>query len=133
MSCGLPALVAFKREGHMHFVATEYRVLVSFAALLALQACPAIAQQTIQTGSTTETYAGKSMLPLPTGEAAPALPGADDTIFGINKQLQRDIVDRAYPLMSVKWPFNRIFVCWEENDPRFENERKQVRQAIHDS
>jgi hypothetical protein len=73
------------------------------------------------------------MLPLPSGGAASALPGGGDTIFGINKQFQKDIVDRAYPLMSVKWPFNRIFVCWEENDPRFENERKWVREAIHNT
>jgi Astacin (Peptidase family M12A) len=73
------------------------------------------------------------MLPENTKAEAPSLPGGEETIFGINKKLQNDIVDRAYPLMAVKWPFNRIFVCWEETDAQFAKERKLVRKAIHDT
>jgi hypothetical protein len=115
--------------------------LLSLGALLALQTSSTRAQQTaatpasqtIRTGATDEIYKGKSMLPLATGEEAPPILGGDNLIFGINRQLQRDIIDRAYPLMAVKWPFNRIFVCWEEKDPKFENERKLVRKAIHNT
>ena len=63
-------------------------------------------------------------------------PGSSDDdrlVFGINKKLQKDIVDRAFPRMAVKWPFNRVFVCWEENDPGFERQRRLVRKAVRES
>lgn len=65
--------------------------------------------------------------------ATPPLGDDERQIFGINKKLQKDIVDRAFPNMAVKWPFNRVFVCWEENDPQFEPQRRLVRKAILDS
>lgn len=115
------------------------RITRSVAAMLLLagtlvsKSDESVAQQSVTTGATVETYKGKSLLPGATQDEAPALPGGDDVIFGINKQLQHDIVDRAYPLMAVKWPFSRVFVCWEEMDPRFGSERKLVRKAIHDT
>ena len=83
-------------------------------------------------GATVESYRGASLLP---ARPANARAFGDDagSIFGINKQLQKNIVDRAFPLMSAKWPFNRLFVCWEENDPQFEPQRRLVRKAIHDT
>ena len=108
-------------------------LLAGVAGLMLISSNAVIAQQSVRTGLTTDTYTGKSVLPLDHAEEAQQLSGGEDLIFGINKQLQRDIVDRAYPLMAVKWPFNRIFVCWEEEDPKFESERRLVRKAIHDT
>ena len=35
--------------------------------------------------------------------------------------------------MSAKWPFNKIFVCWESLAPEFANQRQTVRRAVSDS
>jgi Astacin (Peptidase family M12A) len=64
---------------------------------------------------------------------AQPLPDGDSLISGINKQFERDIIDHAFPNIGVKWPSHRVFVCWEENDPKYAKERKLVRKAIRDS
>ena len=51
----------------------------------------------------------------------------------LTAEQERNIVDRAYPLMSAKWPFNKVFVCWEEMDEAFIAEREQVRTAVRDT
>ena len=79
--------------------------------------------------------ASKSLMALPTNQAAP-LPGVggdDDVLFGISREKERDITDRAYPLMGAKWPFNKVFVCWEEDDPQYFAQRTLVREAIRDT
>lgn len=78
-------------------------------------------------------YEGKSLLALPPEQAAPIGGFGDDLVYGITRQQESDIVDRAYPLMAAKWPFNTIFVCWEDVDPAFVKERALVRQAIEES
>jgi hypothetical protein len=35
--------------------------------------------------------------------------------------------------MVSKWPFNNVFVCWEEMEPEFSDERTLVREAIRDT
>lgn len=107
---------------------------------LGLQAASeAAAQQTATRGQTVESYAGRSLLAVPkaedgsNGEQAAPMPGGEDLIYGITKKQEKDITDRAYPLMSAKWPFNIVFVCWEENDSKFQHERELVWRAIHDT
>lgn len=78
---------------------------------------------------------GKTLLALPPDEAS-EVPGAgsdEEFIFGITKQMERDITDRAFVLTAAKWPFNKVFVCWEEADPQFFAQRTLVRDAIADT
>ncbi len=72
----------------------------------------------------------------PSGDAAEEPPDANaerNFFAGLTAAQERDIVDRAYPLMAAKWPFNRVFVCWEDMDPAFSAQRGQVRDAVGDT
>ncbi|MCW2308001.1 M12 family metallopeptidase [Rhodobium gokarnense] len=51
----------------------------------------------------------------------------------LTKEQEADIVDRAYPLMAAKWPFNEVNVCWEDLEPEFIHARMIVRNAIRDT
>lgn len=53
--------------------------------------------------------------------------GALDDIIG---RQERDVVDRAFPLLASKWPFNEVYVCWEDPQPAFIAERAIVRDAV---
>jgi hypothetical protein len=35
--------------------------------------------------------------------------------------------------LAAKWPFNKVFVCWEDADPRFFAQRTLVRQAVQET
>ncbi len=65
--------------------------------------------------------------------AAPAVPSLEpsplDGILAISRVEERSITDRAYPLMSAKWPFNAVFVCWESPTPVDEKERHWVQDS----
>jgi len=77
---------------------------------------------------------GKSLLALPPNNVA-EIPGLndDDAIIRLQKKAEENIVDRAYPLMAAKWPFNKVFVCWEELDEAYYNQRTLVREAVKDT
>lgn len=51
----------------------------------------------------------------------------------LTAQQEKNITDRAYPLMSAKWPFNKVFVCWEDMSPEFAPQREIVRSAVRDT
>ena len=59
--------------------------------------------------------------------------GGRDEFLALTQQQESDIVDRAYPLMAAKWPFNKVFVCWEEMDEAFFEARSEVRAAVLES
>lgn len=67
--------------------------------------------------------------------AEPPSASEDDTDFfdTLTAQQERNITDRAYPLMSAKWPFNKVFVCWEQTGPEFASQRDLVRAAVRDT
>ena len=75
----------------------------------------------------------------PQGDATmePSAAAAPDAAEGFFQQLtadqEKDIVDRAYPLMAAKWPFNKVFVCWEDTPEQFIEERETVRTAVRDT
>ena len=71
------------------------------------------------------------------GEAAPPAPGWGNLpahpLYTINKAEEKAITDKAYPLMSAKWPFNVVFVCWENPAISNQTERRWVQESIADT
>ena len=72
-------------------------------------------------------------VPTPT-DAAPLLGPITDPdghmLYAISEAQVRTINNKAYPLMSAKWPFNVVFVCWENPTPGDRDARELVRQAV---
>lgn len=66
--------------------------------------------------------------------AAPALPGdqsaSEHMLYAITAEEISAITNKAYPLMSAKWPFNVVFVCWENPDDDNLSQRTLVREAV---
>lgn len=57
-------------------------------------------------------------------------PGADEHVNELKAHEERVIKDKAFPLMSAKWPYFDITVCWENPRPSHETERQWVRAAV---
>jgi hypothetical protein len=72
-----------------------------------------------------------------TGNEAPPFPGSDNKpdpfLFNLTKAEEKNIVDKAYPLMAAKWPFNIISVCWENPETKNDMERGWVQSAVTDT
>ena len=72
-------------------------------------------------------------LPEPSA-AAPALPGdqsaSEHMLYAITAEEISAITNKAYPLMSAKWPFNVVFVCWENPEEGNLPQRTLVREAV---
>jgi hypothetical protein len=67
----------------------------------------------------------------PPGDQAPAFGAEQETVFSrLKKAEERNIVDKAFPLMEAKWPYNFVPVCWENPAAADENERGWVHQAV---
>lgn len=74
-----------------------------------------------------------SKLALPGNEAAPiggAASSAPGLLLSITKEQEKNISDRAFPLLSAKWPFNIVFVCWENPSEADYRLRGLVRAAV---
>jgi hypothetical protein len=73
----------------------------------------------------------------PTRTEAPTAPGPTavptDLLYAITASEERNITDKAYPLMSAKWPFNVVFVCWENPSNADIRERGIVQRAVAES
>lgn len=61
--------------------------------------------------------------------AVPAETGMEGTARPAAPQ-RSDIIDRAYPLMAARWPFDNIFVCWESSARGHPDQRRLVQEAI---
>lgn len=59
--------------------------------------------------------------------------GSGSIFNQISAEQERDIVERAYPLMAAKWPFNKVFVCWEDTPIEQASQRALVRTAVQDT
>jgi Astacin (Peptidase family M12A) len=72
-----------------------------------------------------------SQLALP-GNEAPSFVADDNSnlLLNITKEQQKYISDRAFLLMAAKWPFNIMFVCWEDADPQQFALRTLVKDAV---
>jgi hypothetical protein len=105
--------------------------LVSFlAVVLAVGLSGASESEILKTLGSSNSKEG-SQLALP-GNEAPVLGATDDSnlLLNITKEQQRDISDRAFPLMAAKWPFNIMFVCWENSEPEQFALRTLVKDAV---
>ena len=119
------------------------KIRMSFAQLITavVLAGPSAAQETVAVDAVRahqDQAATKVALPdAPTGEAAAEPPGGSaggtDFFDTLTAAQEADIVDKAYPLMAAKWPFNKVFVCWEETDAQWADERDLVRNAVRNT
>ena len=74
-----------------------------------------------------------SKLALPGNETAPiggAAGGSSNLLLAITKEQEKNISDRAFPLMAAKWPFNVVFVCWENSGESDHQLRSLVRASV---
>jgi hypothetical protein len=53
-----------------------------------------------------------------------------DLLYAITASETRAITDKAFPLMNAKWPFNVVFVCWENPSNTDIRERRIVQRAV---
>lgn len=79
-----------------------------------------------------------SKLALPKrGNAAPPAPGSRGSsshfLISLTKAEESAITDKAYPLSGAKWPFNVVFVCWENPSESNLADRSLVRKSIEDT
>ena len=110
--------------------------LILTASLAWFCAAPAVASEdeilkAIDAGEVNPELKGLTSSP-GQGNAAPAVP-SPDLLFGISEAVEKTITNRAYPLMTAKWPFNTVFVCWEDFSQSDSDYRKLVRDAIADT
>ncbi|WFU50703.1 M12 family metallopeptidase [Sinorhizobium terangae] len=112
---------------------------IAMVAVFTLFSTWAVAQEGAAIKAAIENEASNGvMLALPTtaGDAAPAIPGgatSQSFYANLTTQQEKNITDKAYPLMASKWPFNEVWVCWEELQPDFSAQRQLVREAVRDT
>jgi Astacin (Peptidase family M12A) len=70
-----------------------------------------------------------SKLALP-GNQVLALGDGDSLLLNITKAQEKSISERAFPKMAAKWPFNLVFVCWENPTPADYDLRMLVKDAV---
>lgn len=78
----------------------------------------------------------KVAVPKASEAAAPILgsgPSSEHMLIAITSGEVKAITDKAYPLMAAKWPFNVVFVCWENATPDDLEQRRWVREAVANS
>jgi Dual-action HEIGH metallo-peptidase len=51
-------------------------------------------------------------------------------LYQLTKEQEKAIADKAFPLLLAKWPFNVVFVCWENPTPGDESERGWVKDSV---
>ena len=66
--------------------------------------------------------------------AAALLPGdsssSEQLLHSITAAQVNAITNKAYPLMAAKWPFNTVFVCWENGTENDAPQRQLVKDSI---
>lgn len=55
------------------------------------------------------------------------------SLLSITKKDEENISNRAFPLMTAKWPFNIAFVCWENPSDGDYEKREIVRRAVNET
>lgn len=67
---------------------------------------------------------------VPEPDNAPELDDNQSFLDRLTDEQERDITDRAFPLEAAIWDFTEIFVCWEDMDAAFADQRKMVQDAV---
>ncbi len=63
-------------------------------------------------------------------ESTPAPVDNRNFIGRLTDEQEKNITDRAFPLDTAIWEFTEIFVCWEDMDDAFADQREMVRNAV---
>jgi hypothetical protein len=132
----LNALPISDIEGGCYMSCKHPFILIFVLSLAAFGPCTALADAILDAiDAGTVAIETEIAVPAPSEEAAE--PGADNAspsfIYQVSRQEEDAITNKAYPLMSAKWPFNSTFVCWENPTPADEAMRNLVRQAVADT
>ncbi|WP_287203203.1 M57 family metalloprotease [Mesorhizobium sp.] len=91
-------------------------------------------QETLDAIRKQSVTSGSQIIVPEASDAAPEPGNASvNTLFNITAKEQAIIVDRLFPLAAAKWPFNVVFVCWENATPENLEGREWVRDAVVDS
>ena len=94
-------------------------------------------EDAILNGLSVGTLKTETEVVIPSQNESPPAPGSSSqsTNFLINlkREEEKTIVDKAFPLMIAKWPFNIVSVCWENPTGADEPERQWVQQAVERS
>ncbi|WP_438749168.1 matrixin family metalloprotease [Pararhizobium sp. O133] len=98
----------------------------------------AYAQESIATKAVVEAQSKTSVKiaipPEVSGNGGMEIGGNSEKFFqSLTRSQEANIVNKAYPLLTAKWPFNKIFVCWEEWDEQYAKQRRAVREAIEET
>jgi len=64
---------------------------------------------------------------------APNLEGNQSFLDRLTDEQEHNITDRAFPLDAAIWNFTEIFVCWEDMDAAFADQREMVKKAVTDT
>ena len=64
---------------------------------------------------------------------APKLEGNQSFLDRLTDEQERNITDRAFPLDAAIWNFTEIFVCWEDMNAAFADQREMVKKAVTDT
>jgi predicted Zn-dependent protease len=71
---------------------------------------------------------------VPSGDQSAPPPGWDQQqsqfLSRLTNQQQKSIEDKAFPLLLAKWPFNQVYVCWENPTAADATEREWVQSAV---
>ena len=70
---------------------------------------------------------------LPEENNAPVVEDNQSFLDRLTDEQEKSITDRAFPLNAAIWAFTEIFVCWENMDEAFLDQREMVQQAITDT
>lgn len=62
--------------------------------------------------------------------SAPELEDDQNFVDRLTEEQEKNITDRAFPLDAAIWQFEEIFVCWEDMDLAFADQREMVREAV---
>ena len=112
-------------------------IIAGFALILGAWPADASERELLEAISSGRVELG-SKVALPTQSEAPPLPGSEapaseHMLIAITSEEVKSITDKAYPLRSAKWPFNTVFVCWENATPQDLVQRHWVREAVANS
>jgi hypothetical protein len=113
------------------------RVLSVLTLLLLSGGLAAASDRDILNALENGTIKPQTKIAVPSGSQSMPMPGSENLpsafMANLTKAQESNIVDKAYPLMEAKWPYNQVAVCWENPDATNNEERSWVQNAVEQS
>lgn len=131
-----------KISGEIMGLIRSIRAVVVVLTVIVLMLRPAISQEDVTISAVLENQdeaTSKIAIPEPDTVGNAALSPGDSAassnmFFGrLTEEQERDIVNRAFPLLAAKWPFNKVFVCWEDTAEEYFDQRALVRAGVQET